>query len=66
MCLRPVHTVSAQAPARNPSIQPWRSREGDQDQAYSPVTMGHTDLEAELEGIQQQLQDYQTMKQNLS
>ncbi|XP_025789363.1 protein SFI1 homolog [Puma concolor] len=34
--------------------------------AYSPVTMGHTDLEAELEGIQQQLQDYQTMKQNLS
>uniref|UniRef100_A0A667H4R1 SFI1 centrin binding protein n=1 Tax=Lynx canadensis TaxID=61383 RepID=A0A667H4R1_LYNCA len=27
---------------------------------------GHTDLEAELEGIQQQLQDYQTMKQNLS
>lgn len=28
--------------------------------------MGHTDLEAELEGIQQQLQDYQTMKQNLS
>ncbi|XP_042765440.1 protein SFI1 homolog isoform X14 [Panthera leo] len=66
VCLRPVHTVSAQAPARNPSIQPWHSREGDQDQAYSPVTMGHTDLEAELEGIQQQLQDYQTMKQNLS
>lgn len=27
--------------------------------------MGHTDLEAELEGIQQQLQDYQTTKQNL-
>uniref|UniRef100_A0A452ULD5 SFI1 centrin binding protein n=1 Tax=Ursus maritimus TaxID=29073 RepID=A0A452ULD5_URSMA len=30
------------------------------------ATTGHVDLEAELEGIQQQLQDYQTMKQNLS
>ncbi|KAF6278487.1 SFI1 centrin binding protein [Rhinolophus ferrumequinum] len=28
-------------------------------------TTGHADLEAELEGIQQQLQDYQTTKQNL-
>ncbi|XP_077617678.1 protein SFI1 homolog isoform X2 [Crocuta crocuta] len=68
VCLRPVHTVSAQdsPSAQDPSIQPWHSREDGQDQAPSPVTMGHSDLEAELEGIQQQLQDYQTMKQNLS
>uniref|UniRef100_A0A673UZI7 SFI1 centrin binding protein n=1 Tax=Suricata suricatta TaxID=37032 RepID=A0A673UZI7_SURSU len=68
VCLRPVRTVSAQglSRAQDPSIQPWQSQEAGHDQAYSPVTMGHTDLEAELEGIQQQLQDYQTMKQNLS
>ncbi|XP_040475697.1 LOW QUALITY PROTEIN: protein SFI1 homolog [Ursus maritimus] len=65
--LRPVSTVGAQAApgAWDPSIQPWPSLEGGQDPACS-VTKGHVDLEAELEGIQQQLQDYQTMKQNLS
>nr|KAF6404088.1 SFI1 centrin binding protein [Molossus molossus] len=47
-----------------PSFQPGPSWESGQDQA-SPVAMGHTDLEAELEGIQWQLQDYQSMKQNL-
>lgn len=30
-----------------------------------PVATGHADLEAELEGIQQQLQHYQSTKQNL-
>lgn len=65
--LRPVSTAGAQAApgAWDPSIQPWPSLEGGQDPACS-VTKGHVDLEAELEGIQQQLQDYQTMKQNLS
>ncbi|XP_065745450.1 protein SFI1 homolog isoform X3 [Phocoena phocoena] len=38
---------------------------GSDTAAYSPITTGHMDLEAELEGIQQQLQDYQTTKQNL-
>lgn len=32
---------------------------------YGSETTGHTELEAELEGIQQQLQHYQTTKQNL-
>lgn len=39
--------------------------DGGQGQAYPPVAAGHTELEAELEGIQQQLQHYQTTKQNL-
>lgn len=39
--------------------------DGGQGQAYLPVAAGHTELEAELEGIQQQLQHYQTTKQNL-
>ncbi|XP_028342577.1 protein SFI1 homolog isoform X1 [Physeter macrocephalus] len=49
----------------NPWVQPGPRREDGQDQAYSPIATGHMDLEAELEGIQQQLQDYQTTKQNL-
>ncbi|XP_028613966.1 protein SFI1 homolog [Grammomys surdaster] len=32
---------------------------------YGSEAIGHTELEAELEGIQQQLQHYQTTKQNL-
>ncbi|XP_057600360.1 protein SFI1 homolog isoform X3 [Hippopotamus amphibius kiboko] len=48
----------------DPWVQPGPGQDG-QDQAYSPVATDHTDLEAELEGIQQQLQDYQTTKQNL-
>ena len=32
---------------------------------YGSEATGHTELEAELEGIQQQLQHYQTTKQNL-
>ncbi|XP_077730512.1 protein SFI1 homolog isoform X1 [Canis aureus] len=65
---KPVSTASTRATpgAWAPSTQPWPSREGGQDQACSPITAGHDDLEAELESIQQQLQDYQTMKQNLS
>lgn len=65
---KPVSTASTRAApgAWAPSTQPWPSREGGQDQACSPITVGHNDLEAELESIQQQLQDYQTMKQNLS
>nr|XP_035930472.1 protein SFI1 homolog isoform X8 [Halichoerus grypus] len=51
--------------AWDPSIRPWPSRDRGRDPACS-VTKGPTDLEAELEGIQQQLQDYRTMKQNLS
>ncbi|XP_007453229.1 PREDICTED: protein SFI1 homolog isoform X3 [Lipotes vexillifer] len=38
---------------------------GSDTAAYSPIATGHMDLEAELEGIQQQLQDYQTTKHNL-
>ncbi|MXQ94319.1 hypothetical protein E5288_WYG007292 [Bos mutus] len=38
---------------------------GSDPEAYSPVGTGHSDLEAELEGIRQQLQDYQTTRQNL-
>nr|XP_021559239.1 protein SFI1 homolog isoform X6 [Neomonachus schauinslandi] len=65
--LKPVSTKGARATpdAWDPSIQPWPSRDRGRDPACS-VTKGPTDLEAELEGIQQQLQDYQTMKQNLS
>ncbi|XP_066226530.1 protein SFI1 homolog [Saccopteryx leptura] len=47
------------------SIQPGPSQERDQEQAYSHGATDPTDLEAELEGIQQQLQDYQSMKRNL-
>ncbi|XP_064434794.1 protein SFI1 homolog isoform X12 [Mirounga angustirostris] len=65
--LKPVSTKGARAApdAWDPSIQPWPSQDRGRDPACS-VTKGPTDLEAELEGIQQQLQDYQTMKQNLS
>ncbi|XP_032251071.1 protein SFI1 homolog isoform X2 [Phoca vitulina] len=59
--LKPVSTKGAW----DPSIRPWPSRDRGRDPACS-VTKGPTDLEAELEGIQQQLQDYRTMKQNLS
>ncbi|XP_058387812.1 protein SFI1 homolog isoform X4 [Diceros bicornis minor] len=65
--LRPVRAASTRTTPSTwgPSIQPGPGWEGGPDQAYSPFITGHTDLEAELEGIQQQLQDYQTMKQNL-
>ncbi|XP_070484554.1 protein SFI1 homolog isoform X10 [Equus przewalskii] len=65
--LKPGSTVSTRPTPSTwaPCIQPGPSWKGGQDEAYSPVAMGHTDLEAELEGIQQQLQDYQTTKQNL-
>lgn len=63
--LKPLSAVGTQATpsTQAPSIQPGPNLEG--GQAYSPVALGHADLEAELEGIQQQLQDYQTTKQNL-
>uniref|UniRef100_A0A8C0D5C5 SFI1 centrin binding protein n=1 Tax=Balaenoptera musculus TaxID=9771 RepID=A0A8C0D5C5_BALMU len=65
--LGPVSASSAQVTPGtwNPWVQPGPRREDGQDQAYSPIATGHMDLEAELEGIQQQLQDYQTTKQNL-
>ncbi|XP_016054018.1 PREDICTED: protein SFI1 homolog [Miniopterus natalensis] len=65
--LRSISTSSTWATpsAWAPSIQPGPSQENSQDQAYTPVATGHTSLEAELEGIQRQLQDYQSMKQNL-
>uniref|UniRef100_A0A3Q1M773 SFI1 centrin binding protein n=1 Tax=Bos taurus TaxID=9913 RepID=A0A3Q1M773_BOVIN len=47
------------------SAHPGLSQEAGRNQAYSPVGTGHSDLEAELEGIRQQLQDYQTTRQNL-
>ncbi|KAK2507183.1 hypothetical protein MC885_016457, partial [Smutsia gigantea] len=58
--LRPV----GMAGTWDPPIQPGPCREGGPQQAPS-VALGHTDLEAELEGIRQQLQDHQTTKQNL-
>ncbi|XP_019498610.1 PREDICTED: protein SFI1 homolog isoform X4 [Hipposideros armiger] len=63
--LKPLSAVGTRATpsTQAPSIQPGPNLEG--GQAYSPVALGHADLEAELEGIQQQLQDYQTTKQNL-
>ncbi|XP_059975490.1 protein SFI1 homolog isoform X7 [Mesoplodon densirostris] len=65
--LGPVSTSSAQVTPGtwNPWVQPGPRQEDGQDQAYYPIATGHMDLEAELEGIQQQLQDYQTTKQNL-
>lgn len=65
--LKPLSAAGTQATpsAQAPSIQPGPSLEGGEAQAYSPVAPGHADLEAELEGIQQQLQDYQATKQNL-
>ncbi|XP_059751026.1 protein SFI1 homolog isoform X4 [Balaenoptera ricei] len=65
--LGPVSASSAQVTPGtwNPWVQPGPRREDGQDQAYSPIATGHMDLEAELESIQQQLQDYQTTKQNL-
>ncbi|XP_012586289.1 PREDICTED: protein SFI1 homolog [Condylura cristata] len=64
--LRPHSIVRAQAAPSTweTSIQPGPGRQG-QDQVHSPVATSHTDLEAELEGIQQQLQHCQTTKQNL-
>lgn len=64
MYLKPLSEVGTWATpsTQAPSI-PGPNLEG--GQAYSPVALGHADLEAELEGIQQQLQDYQTTKQNL-
>ncbi|XP_044785836.1 protein SFI1 homolog isoform X4 [Bubalus bubalis] len=47
------------------SAHPGLSQEAGRNQAHSPVGTGHSDLEAELEGIRQQLQDYQTTRQNL-
>nr|KAF6312221.1 SFI1 centrin binding protein [Pipistrellus kuhlii] len=38
---------------------------GSEAAVHCPVALGHSDLEAELEGIQRQLQDYQSMKQSL-
>lgn len=65
--LRPVSAASTQATPGTwaPSVQPGSSQEGGQDKVYSLIAMGHANLEAELEDIQRQLQDYQTMKQNL-
>lgn len=65
--LKPDSIVNAQVTPStwDPSTQPWPSRKGGPDPACS-VTKSHMDLEAELESIQKQLQDYQTMKQNLS
>ncbi|XP_054551235.1 protein SFI1 homolog isoform X2 [Talpa occidentalis] len=64
--LRPVSTASTRAAlsTRDPSIQPGPGGK-DPDRVHSPVATSHTDLEAELEGIQQQLQHCQTTKQNL-
>lgn len=61
--LRPVGT-GASAGAWDPPIQPGPCREGGPAQAPS-VALGHSDLEAELEGIRQQLQDHRTTQQNL-
>ncbi|XP_058996906.1 protein SFI1 homolog isoform X2 [Mustela lutreola] len=65
--LKPDSIVNAQVTPStwDPSTQPWPSRKGGPDPACS-VTKSHMDLEAELQSIQKQLQDYQTMKQNLS
>lgn len=57
--------VQATPGIRDPWVQPGPSQEEGQDQAQFSAATGHTTLVAELEGIQQQLQDYQTMKQNL-
>lgn len=67
VCLRSAGTASTRAPPGTwpPCTQPGPSQESGRDQACSPVAMGHTNLEAELEDIQRQLQDYQSMKQNL-
>lgn len=65
--LRSVGAPSTQAAASAwaPSIPPGPSWERGEDQAPCPVALGHGDLEAELEGIQRQLRDYQSMKQSL-
>ncbi|XP_020727282.2 protein SFI1 homolog isoform X6 [Odocoileus virginianus] len=59
----PVSTSRGGAPPGS-SAHPAQSQEAGRNQACS-VGTGHSDLEAELEGIRQQLQDYQTMRQNL-
>ncbi|XP_055261714.1 protein SFI1 homolog isoform X4 [Moschus berezovskii] len=59
----PVSALSGGAPPCS-SAPPGRSQEAGRNQACS-VGTGHSDLESELEGIRQQLQDYQTMRQNL-
>ncbi|ELW66559.1 Protein SFI1 like protein [Tupaia chinensis] len=59
--LAPVGAVSAQGPPAQPSPG---GKDG-QDQAPAAAATGCSDLEAELEGIQRQLQHYQTTKQDL-
>ncbi|XP_043291766.1 protein SFI1 homolog isoform X2 [Cervus canadensis] len=61
----PVSTSRGGAPPGS-SAHPALSQEAGRNQACSPVGTGHSNLEAELEGIRQQLQDYQTTRQNLS
>ncbi|EPY81078.1 spindle assembly associated Sfi1 isoform b isoform 1-like protein [Camelus ferus] len=65
--LRPVGASSTRATpgTRDPWFHPGPNRQDGEDQACLSVATSHSSLEAELEGIQQQLQDYQTMKQNL-
>ncbi|KAF4011567.1 hypothetical protein G4228_003572 [Cervus hanglu yarkandensis] len=60
----PVSTSRGGAPPGS-SAHPALSQEAGRNQACSPVGTGHSNLEAELEGIRQQLQDYQTTRQNL-
>lgn len=60
----PVNALRGGAPPGS-SAHPGLSQEASRNQACSPVGTGHSDVEAELEGIRQQLQDYQTTRQNL-
>ncbi|XP_065760958.1 protein SFI1 homolog isoform X1 [Muntiacus reevesi] len=60
----PVSTSRGGAPPGS-SAHPALSQEAGRNQASS-VGSGHSNLEAELEGIRQQLQDYQATRQNLS
>ena len=49
----------------DPQLLPGDSISTRTEPVYGSEATGHTELEAELEGIQQQLQHYQTTKQNL-
>ncbi|XP_031196547.1 protein SFI1 homolog isoform X3 [Mastomys coucha] len=49
----------------DPYLLPGESTSTRTGSGYGSEATGHTELEAELEGIQQQLQHYQTTKQNL-
>ncbi|KAJ1073832.1 hypothetical protein K5549_007070 [Capra hircus] len=60
----PVSALRGGAPPGS-SAHPGLSQEASRNQACSPVGTGHSDVEAELESIRQQLQDYQTTRQNL-